>query len=74
MKDHNGKLNSDPFEKAKSPDSFLVSLFSSKVITRKYNQQNKLDPSPLVLTLEGSEYQHLVEINPSEQITFLGKY
>ena len=51
IKDHNGKLITDSVEKTSSLT--LTKRLSSvgKVITRKFNQHNQVNPSPLVLTL-----------------------
>jgi len=43
------------------------------VIIRIFNQQNQVNPSPLVLTLYGSNYQQPEKRNPSDQMAFLGE-
>jgi hypothetical protein len=51
MKDYNGKINPDLIEKL-TPYTLIMRLYSvANVITHKFNQQNQVNPSPLVLTL-----------------------
>jgi len=51
IKDQNGKLITDTNKKASSLNSYYASLFSCECNITKFNQQNQVNPSPLVLTL-----------------------
>jgi len=51
IKDQNGKLITDTNKKASSLNSYYASHSVVNVILRKFNQQNQVNPSPLVLTL-----------------------
>ena len=48
IKDHNGKLVTDPIERP-TPKTLIMHLYSVvNVIFHKFNQQNQVNPSPLV--------------------------
>jgi len=46
----------------------------ANIIIRKFNQQNQVNPSPLVLTLYGIDYQQSGKRNLSDQMEFLGNF
>jgi len=42
------------------------------IIISKFKKENQINPSPIVLTEQGSEYQQSEERIPSYQMVFLG--
>ena len=51
-----------------------MNLYSAaKVITRKLNRHNQINPLPLVLPFQRSDYQQSGERNPSDQMAFVGE-
>jgi hypothetical protein len=46
----------------------------ANVIIHKFNKENQVNPSPLALTLKGTDYQQRGKRNPSNQMVFLGKF
>jgi len=73
IKDQNGKLITDPVEKAKSLTSYYVSLFSCEHINPQIQSTESGKPFTISINITRN-YQQSEERNLSGKLVLLGKF